>query len=405
MESNLRPMNILIYIPNISKKQGGIYQYTIALLNVLSKNASHDYYIFSGLKNKEIRALVNQVDNFHTIPSKACFDSRVKERLYGLFRRISSFNKLFKINFHELMAVNRCIRKYNIDLTHCPYDYIPIEVSSPWISTIHDLQELLFPEYFTPHQRIDRAIARERIVNNSAHLICSYEHIKKDIAFYFPSVAGMISPILLSMESLWINQLDSSNLSYPDFLSEGTPFLLYPAATWKHKNHERLLRAFVKVRDISPHIFLVCTGHKTEHWNFISELIDELDLRESVIFPGVVDDAVLFSLYHRCTAVVIPTLYEAGSFPLMESLLCGIPVICSRVTSLPETIGNEDFTFDAENESDIARAIIQICENKELREESSLNSGKQRKKIIDNGSIDKILDVYELIGKKGNVRS
>ena len=63
----------------------------------------------------------------------------------------------------------------------------------------------------------------------------------------------------------------------------------------------------------------------------------------------------------------MPTLYEAGSFPLMESILMGIPVVCSNVTSLPETIGDNQFVFDPNNINDIAEKIIKIWDDENYR--------------------------------------
>ena len=65
----------------------------------------------------------------------------------------------------------------------------------------------------------------------------------------------------------------------------------------------------------------------------------------------------LYWLYKNAMLTVIPTKYEAGSFPLMEAMKLGSPVIASNVTSLPETIGSEAYLFDPDNPAQIADKI------------------------------------------------
>jgi glycosyltransferase involved in cell wall biosynthesis len=80
--------------------------------------------------------------------------------------------------------------------------------------------------------------------------------------------------------------------------------------------------------------------------------------------------------------VVIPTLYEAGSFPLLEAMSLQAPVICSSVTSLPETIGDTRFVFDPLDIEKMASLIIELLDDSELRATNIVN-GKQRiKKLI-----------------------
>ncbi len=96
-------------------------------------------------------------------------------------------------------------------------------------------------------------------------------------------------------------------------------------------------------------IDLVCTGNKTEYFKTIQSVIDELDLSKAVHFLGIVSEEDLIGLYKNARLVVIPTLYEAGSGPLYEAMRYGIPVVCSNVTSLPETVGNSEFVFNPNN--------------------------------------------------------
>ena len=75
--------------------------------------------------------------------------------------------------------------------------------------------------------------------------------------------------------------------------------------------------------------------------------------------------------------VVIPTLYEAGSGPLIESMRYRVPVICSNVTSLPDTINNDAFTFAPLNIDEIAALIMKGIKDEDFRKRNLENSERR----------------------------
>ena len=99
-------------------------------------------------------------------------------------------------------------------------------------------------------------------------------------------------------------------------------------------------------------------------------------------------------MYKKAHGVVIPTKYEAGSFPLIESIFLQIPVICSNVTSLPETIGNSDFTFDPRNENEIIDKLEKIYFDSSYRSASQMNASSRRRSIIETGALETFLKCY-----------
>ena len=96
-------------------------------------------------------------------------------------------------------------------------------------------------------------------------------------------------------------------------------------------------------------------------------MIHQYNLQNQFTLVGIVNEAELYNLYKNSQGVVIPTLYEAGSFPLVESILMEIPVICSNITSLPETIGNQEFIFDPNSVENIAKKIELLWINENYR--------------------------------------
>ena len=243
----------------------------------------------------------------------------------------------------------------------CPHKYIPHSRKAKLIVTLHDVQELHFPENFSPEERAYRATTYLALLRKADQVIVSYEHIKKDLIKYFNINSKKINVLLLNMINLWIDKFLGKDIVDVTPLGLPESFLLYPANTWLHKNHLRLMYAIAEAKEKHDiKINIVCTGHKNEHFREIENLVTQLNIADQVFFTGVVEEKVLYSLYKTCRGVIIPTTYEAGSFPLYESILLNIPVVCSNVTSLPETIGQNEFVFDPFKVEEITNLMIKL---------------------------------------------
>jgi glycosyltransferase involved in cell wall biosynthesis len=262
--------------------------------------------------------------------------------------------------------------------------------------TLHDVQELHFPENFTPEERAYRAITYLELLRKADRVIVSYDHIKRDIIKYFKVDSKKIQVLLLNMKNLWIDKFHDKDMVDIKHLGLPERFLLYPANTWQHKNHLRLMSALAEAKEKYRIIInIVCTGHRNEHFNEIERLVTQLDIAEQVFFTGVVEENVLYSLYKSCTGVIIPTTYEAGSFPLYESILMNVPVICSNVTSLPETIGNKDYVFDPFKTDEISNLMIKLWQDEDFRERNIKHVKESSQQFQNNDSaLEQVLNVY-----------
>ena len=126
---------------------------------------------------------------------------------------------------------------------------------------------------------------------------------------------------------------------------------------------------------------MICTGAKSDFYPTIKSEIEKLGLEEYIIFTDFLPEEEFLVLLKKARLVVVPTLYEAGSYPLMEAMVYNVPVICSNVTSLPEQIGDERFIFDPHNIAQMADKMYQMITGETLRAENIENSKQQIKKL------------------------
>jgi len=86
-----------------------------------------------------------------------------------------------------------------------------------------------------------------------------------------------------------------------------------------------------------------------------------------VRFLGFVPDATLAVLYRLAAVFVFPSLYEGFGLPPLEAMACGTPVLTSRISSLPEVVGDGALLIDPYSEEEIAGGIARILDDEDLR--------------------------------------
>lgn len=280
--------------------------------------------------------------------------------------------------------MNCWLARLDLDLLHFPTQ-MPLhpELPVPYLVTLHDVQELHFPEYFTPAQRTARAVNHSAALAGARKVIVSFAHIKRDLIKYFQVPAEKIQVCPLSLENLALQPPSAEEArAYYEHYAAWKPYLLYPAQTWQHKNHLRLLEALgLARRGGLADLRLICTGMKNDYYPTIEARARELGLEDAVLFTGIVPEGELSWLYRHAALVTIPTEYEAGSYPLYEAMSEGVPVICSDVTSLPETIGDERFLFSPYDVEALARLVKRMLTDEQFRAANLENSAAQAARL------------------------
>ena len=401
-------MKIGYWLGNASIHGGGISPYAWRMLELLlshSKNQNLEILILCTDKvHKDCLELIGRYQvkankaNIFLIPCKFNLIARLG-RIVGIilgkvFDRFG-FNNQLPLRLNPLY---RMLSSLNIDLLHIPYQIPPIyTLPYPYIVTMHDVQELHFPEFFTPDERAYRAEHYWKSLKYASGVIVSFKHVKQDLIKFF-----RLSELEIRVCPPPYNQIKLASPSeeeeaiYTQKYRNLKDFILYPAQTWEHKNHLSLIKAIELIKtQYKRSINVVCTGKKN---TFFDETIEKYlinsPVSKQINFMDVVPETELHWLYKNCSLVVVPTLYEAGSFPLLEAMSLGVPVICSSVTSLPETIGDSMFVFDPLNIEQMANLIIKILDNDEIRISNIKNSKSKIEELNKINTFSHVLDVW-----------
>ena len=389
-------------------KAGGIFTYSIGILRLLLKADEIEKIVI--ITTPEVKGALSEIANNNKVKfslldresfsNKArlflsffLYDTSIIYQHY--FPKSKILEKLKSIS-NFINPYQRIIKNSGISLLQVPIQYSPIyKTSVPVVTTMHDVQEFHFPEFFTASERLHRAINNLKSVSESDHIIVSFDHIKKDLLKYYSVPAEKISVCPPPFADDWFatkKETDWQILEKKYSITQ--KYLLYPAATWPHKNHLTLVEALSEVKKTIPEISLVCTGNKTEYYSTIEKKLKELKQENSVKFLGIVPEEDLIGLYKNAELVVIPTLYEAGSGPLYEAMKYKVPVICANTTSLPETVSNAKYVFNPSDVNELSVLIIKMLSDEDEKGENVNNSEKRMKELGQKNYFKSFKDVY-----------
>jgi glycosyltransferase involved in cell wall biosynthesis len=329
-----------------TEDNGGTFQYTLKMVESLIHNKNYLYTIYTDINN-------TYYDNLGIEVKKHDFSKKSWPKFL--------FKYLFKIYYQDFFKLE--------NLMIAPiYSPALLITKTPFVFTLHDLQEHYYPQNFSWLQRKWRYFINASLLSKSTNVICESNYVKNDIIKIFNCASTKIKVLTSPPQNISFNITeDDTNKTLNKYSLIKETYIIYPAQFWKHKNHKRLIQAFKIINDHFPQLKLVLTGKKKYEFINIYEVINTLELSEKIIFTEFIPDKDLRILMKNAACLIMPTLFESISIPIYEAFQVGIPVCCSNVVSLPDQVGDAGVIFDPNSVNSIAENTILLIENKILR--------------------------------------
>lgn len=257
-------------------------------------------------------------------------------------------------------------RTWDAQLMHVTY-FAPLLTACPLVVSVHDVSFKLYPEFFSFRDRLlFRALLPFSLQRADAVITIS-EHARKEILRHYPAVAGRVYVTPLAPAPFYGRIAEKSQLDsvLKEYAIEHE-FILAVGNIQPRKNLSRLIRAFSKVHGRLKEVQLVIVGKEEWRTSTIHELVAELELTGMVIFTGYVPEKELVLLYNAARVFTYPSIYEGFGLPILEAMACGVPVVTSNSSAMPEVAGDAAILIDPFSEEEIADGILQILSNQEL---------------------------------------
>lgn len=304
----------------------------------------------------------------------------------GLEKLLYYADRLIGIYSTQLIPDNILLES---DIFHFPFYPIPYEVkkakSKTIFVTLYDLIPILYPHFFKFKE--DYLIKKTlESLDSETWVICISHATKNDLCNYLDVDASRVFVTHLAASELFYPCSDreqklsiSKKYSIPDI-----PYILSLSTLEPRKNLDLVIKSFVKLvlQENIKDLNLVLVGPKGwDYAKIFEELANHNHLKERIIITGYVADADLAAVYSNALAFVYPSLYEGFGLPPLEAMQCGVPVITSNTSSLPEVVSDAGIMIPPTDVDALCHNMLEIYNRPSLREAMSLKSIERAKQF------------------------
>jgi glycosyltransferase involved in cell wall biosynthesis len=271
----------------------------------------------------------------------------------------------------EIPVSDGFVESLGCDVVHFPAYWFML-CNLPSVYNPHDLGHLRYPQYVSQGELTNREVLTLGGCRFAHTVVVGTQWVKDDVIRRYRIDLEKIQIIPWASPTQFYKEPSADHVSaVSQKYQVKEPFALFPANTWPHKNHLRLLEALAYLRDTQGLVIrLICTGALVHwYWPQIEARMHELRLASQVRFLGSIPDEDLRALYRLSQFLVMPTFYEADSNPIHEAWFEDVPVASSNVTALPDQVKDGGILFDPQDVRAIAAAVARLATNEALREE------------------------------------
>ena len=345
---------------------GGVTTYTLGLLEgFASVGNGCQFRIFATEGNHHL---------FEQYRNHKHFDVRVvRDRFFslrtGLCRAalLSCSDRLFKFTNDLAFEEIRELLDAESDVLYTPTPVLRYFNSvRPTVLTMHDIQHVHYPEFFSWPRRLSRNITYRLSARHACYLQANSQYTKKDFLAHFPE----LSPEQIEVIPAGVNieRFGTPCLTNDVCKRYNLPerFLFFPAQLWPHKNHITVLRALKQVENkMALKIPLVLTGDAFAAASKVFGFAADQSM-VYVRYLGKVPNQDMVGLYHKAAFVLAAGLHESNSFPTLEAAAAGTPVIASRIPPFEELAQVLQLNlFDPLDVDGLARLIFDLWNDEE----------------------------------------
>ena len=252
------------------------------------------------------------------------------------------------------------------------------------ILTVPDLSHIVLPEFHVAKPRVTARWLMRRALKRARKVVAISHHTKNDILRVY---GASISPEKVTVAHIGCDGMFRVMPSAGQLLATKRKyslperFILSVGTLEPRKNYPALIDAFSRAADSLGGCDLVIAGRRG--WKYLETM--EAARRSRVqsrirILEFVAQDD-LVCLYRLAHAFAYPSLYEGFGIPPLEAMTCGVPVMTSNVSSLPEVVGDAAVLVDPRSVDQLAEGIRRLCTDNALRERL-IRAGRDRSNMF-----------------------
>ena len=313
-------------------------------------------------------ATVDQENEYVVFTRSDAFDDLNRDEPPFRTVRVSTRSRPARLLWEQL-ALPVHLRRQKIDALHSPHHTAPMVVAGcRRVITFHDLTFFLLADRY-PRSRLlyFRAVSWATARAADA-LICPSQAVRDDIVRILHVRPEKVHPIAEAAAPEFQPIKDKAAL---ERLRAGHTlperFILSVGSLEPGKNRATLIKAYSGLRKRGLEQKLVVAGQRAWKYEDDLALVEELGIKGDVLFTGYVLPAEMPALYNAAELFVFPSLYEGFGLPVIEAMACGVPVVASNLSAIPEVAGEAALLVDPRDVDQLCDAMERVLHDKRLQ--------------------------------------
>lgn len=278
-------------------------------------------------------------------------------------------------------------------------NYVLRPIDAPAVVSCHDLSFIRYPEHH-PRERVrhlDRHLKDS--LDRAARVLTDSDFVRREVIDGFGLDPSKVISVPLGVEASFhpVDPADCRAVLDRHGLSFGG-YLLAVATVEPRKNLHRLIEAYERLPPaLRRHHPLVVAGAKGWSTSALEARMSKLQRGGELKRLGYVPEAELPALYAGCTAFAYPSIYEGFGLPPLEAMACGVPVVASRASSIPEVVGEAGILIDPEDIGDMSEGLRRAIEDDGLRKELAARGPERAALFTWERCVERTVDVYRQV--------
>ena len=279
------------------------------------------------------------------------------------------------------------------DVYHATEHLLPW-MARPSVMTVHDLIFERYPQHHTRANRAFLRVAMPLFVRRADAIIAVSQHTRRDLLEVYATPPQKVYVVEEGIDERFRPAGEADIRRVKERYSIRRPYLLMVGTLEPRKNHALAFRALAQLKAEGwPHC-LVAVGGGGWLFDAVQHQVESLQLSDDVIFAGHVADADLPALYSGADCFLMPSLYEGFGIPVLEAMACGAPVVCSKVSSLPEVAGEAARFIEPLTAEGLADAVRQVLSHPKMADKMLSDGMRQAGRYRWQRAADETVQVY-----------
>lgn len=274
----------------------------------------------------------------------------------------------------------------------------------PWLKrirrvfTVHDLAFRFYPETHTPLNRWFLRLMLPRFLRHADAVIAVSESTRRDVVREYAIAESKVTVVREGVAPLFRPVSPAEQVDVRRRYQLPDRFILFVGTIEPRKNIVTLLQAYRALLDRDLGLRLVVVGAQGWLGTPLQTKLRALGLEDEVTFAGFVADEDLPAVYSAADLFVFPSLYEGFGLPVLEAMACGVPVITSNTSALPEVAGAAGLAVAPRDVAGLAEAMRHVLAAEPLRQELRARGLAQAARFSWERAAWETLAVYESLG-------